>query len=139
MGLNPPGTKDAVTVASELQAAAAARRDVTPPIGTTHPRVRLALAILRNTPDLAEAVSAGQLDLVPAHRALKARKKPAHDAPTVTYLTVVEVASLPRVREGRSTGRSGWGIWRPSRLVRASYASQNQPPANTWSARPLRR
>ena len=46
MSLSLPAATDAVTVASELEAAAAARRDVTPPIGTAHPRVRLALAIL---------------------------------------------------------------------------------------------
>jgi excisionase family DNA binding protein len=59
--------------------------------------MRLALAILRAAPDLADAVRAGQLDLADARRTLLAHQHPAGNPLGITYLTAAEVSVLLRV------------------------------------------
>ena len=91
-------TTDEITaVTGQLAAAGAAARDAALQASTTQPCMRLALAILRAAPDLADAVRAGQVDLTAARRALRAHQHPAGNALGVTYLTVAEVAALLRV------------------------------------------
>jgi excisionase family DNA binding protein len=97
----PSRAEEITAVARQLAAAAAAARDTALQAATTQPCIRLALAILRDAPDLADALSAGQLDLTSAHRALNAHQHPAQDALSITCLTVPEVAALLRV--SRST------------------------------------
>ena len=61
--------------------------------------VAQALAVLRGAPDLADAVSAGEMGLGKAYRALNARRhiRDRDDVLSVRYLKVAEVASVLRL------------------------------------------
>ena len=118
----PTKTQEIMAVVKEMADSGATQREIAVKAATGQGFVSQALAVLRGAPDLADAVSAGEIGLKRAYRTLKARQtegggeasagaepasRPPEPRATVSavsgwtppprYLTVAEVAAVLRV------------------------------------------
>ena len=89
--------QEILAIVTELDTASVTGRSTVLGASSLRPRARLALAVLRSAPDLADAVKSGHLDLTHAHRVLTA---PTEAARVDYYLKMAEVASVLRVSRG---------------------------------------
>ncbi len=86
-----------MALARELGRPAATPAQIAAQAAASQRRLTQAMAVLRDAPDLADAVTAGRLTLTAAYRNTRARARAAPDLDTLSYLTAGEMAGLLRV------------------------------------------
>lgn len=86
-----------MAVTRELAGPGATTAQIAAQAAASQRRLTQAMAVLRDAPDLADAVTAGRLTLGAACRNTRARTCAAPDLDTVSYVTAGEMAGLLRV------------------------------------------